>query len=80
METNKNKKVLNIVLDDDVRKLTIEGRNGNQEVVMREELSDDELDAVVGGISFCTSNCSSFDEEAFRSNNKSVPMKSWWFY
>ena len=43
METNKNKKILNIVLDDDVRKLTIEGRNGDQEVVMREELSDDEL-------------------------------------
>ena len=46
METNKNKKVLNILLDDDVRKLTIEGKNSNQEVVMREELCDDDLDAV----------------------------------
>ncbi len=67
METNKNKKVLNIVLDDDVRKLTIEGKNSNQEVVMREELCDDDLDAVTGGIDFSlycgaimNSNCNSF--------------------
>ena len=44
METKKNWKILNIVLDDDVRKLTIEGENSNQEVVMREELSDDETE------------------------------------
>lgn len=80
METNKNKKILNIVLDDDVRKLTIEGRNGNQEVVMREELSDDELDAVVGGVTFDPSKCSSFDIEALRNNNEAKPMNAWWFY
>ncbi len=52
---------------DDVRKLTIEGKNSNQEVVMREELSDDDLDAVTGGIDFSlycgaimNSNCNSF--------------------
>ena len=68
METNKNKKILNIVLDDDVRKLTIEGRNGDQEVVMREELCDDDLDAVTGGVidfalycgAIMNSNCNSF--------------------
>ncbi len=80
METNKNKKVLNIVLDDDVRKLTIEGRNGDQEVVMREELSDDELDAVVGGVTFNPANCSSFDMEAIRNKVETEPMKSWWFF
>jgi hypothetical protein len=50
METNKNKRVVSIAIDDDVRKLTIEGKNQDEEVVMREELSDDDLDAVTGGI------------------------------
>ncbi len=75
METNKNKKILDIVLDDDVRKLTIEGKNGNQEVVMREELSDDELDSVAGGANFDLSKCNSFDQEAFRSNVKPAPKE-----
>ena len=52
METNKNKRVVSIAIDDDVRKLTIEGKNQDEEVVMREELSDDDLDAVTGGIDF----------------------------
>lgn len=76
METNKNKKILNIVLDDDVRKLTIEGKNGNQEVVMREELSDDELDAVVGGVTFDLSKCNSFDKNKIETK----PMTAWWFF
>ena len=46
---NKNKRIVNIEIDGDVKKLTIEGMDKNQQVVMREELSDDELDAVAGG-------------------------------
>ena len=46
---DKNKRIVNIEIDDDVKKLTIEGMDKNQQVVMREELSDDELDAVAGG-------------------------------
>ena len=50
METDKNKRVVQIKIDDEVRKLTIEGVDKNQQVVMREELSDDDLDNVTGGV------------------------------
>ena len=46
---DKNKRIVNIEIGDEVKKLTIEGQDKNQQVVMREELSDDELDAVAGG-------------------------------
>jgi hypothetical protein len=48
MET-KNKRIVNIEISDEVKRLTIEGLNKDQQVVMREELSDDELDNVAGG-------------------------------
>jgi bacteriocin-like protein len=47
---------------------------------MREELSDDELDTVVGGVTFNPANCSSFDMEAIRNKVETEPMKSWWFF
>ncbi len=46
----KEKKVVQIEIGDDVKKLTIEGVDKDQQVVMREELSDDDLDNVTGGI------------------------------
>ena len=39
-----------ITIDEDVRKLTIEGMDKDQQVVMRQELSEDELDMVTGGV------------------------------
>lgn len=48
----KNKRVVQIEIDDDVKKLTIEGVDKDAQVMMREELSDDELDNVAGGGSF----------------------------
>ena len=48
MET-KNKRVVQIEIDDNVKKLTIEGVDKNAQVIMREELSDDEMDSVAGG-------------------------------
>ena len=50
METNKDKKVIQIKIDDEVKKLTIEGIDKNQQVIMREELSEDDLDNVTGGV------------------------------
>ena len=51
MGTEDNKKrVVQIEIDDDVKKLTIEGTDKDAQVVMREELSDDDLDNVTGGI------------------------------
>ncbi|MBO7418412.1 MAG: hypothetical protein J6U14_05710 [Bacteroidaceae bacterium] len=46
----KEKRVVQIEIDDKVRKLTIEGSDKDQNVVMREELSEDELDQVAGGL------------------------------
>ena len=48
----KDKRMVNIEIDDDVRKLTIKGMDKDQQVVMHEELSDDELDNVSGGLFF----------------------------
>ncbi|MBO7417871.1 MAG: hypothetical protein J6U14_02915 [Bacteroidaceae bacterium] len=42
----KNKKVVQIEIDDNVKKLTIEGMDKDAQVIMREELTDDELDNV----------------------------------
>ncbi len=39
------------MINDNVRKLTITGEDKDHQVVMREELSDDELDLVNGGVS-----------------------------
>ena len=45
----KAKRVVQIEIDDQVKKLTIEGVDKDAQVVMREELSDDKLDCVAGG-------------------------------
>ena len=46
---DKNKRFVNIEIDDEVKKLTIEGFDKDAQVVMKEELSDDELNDVAGG-------------------------------
>ena len=48
MEKNA-KRVLHVEINDDVRKLTIEGVDKDQQVVMRQELNEDELNDVTGG-------------------------------
>jgi hypothetical protein len=52
MEEKKEKRVLRIELDDDVKKVSITGKNGNEQVVMSQELNEDDLDQVAGGKSF----------------------------
>ena len=48
----KAKRILHVEINDDVRKLTIEGVDKDQQVVMRQELNEDELNDVTGGASF----------------------------
>ena len=50
MATNDNKWVLSIELHDYVRKLTINGQDKDNQTVMREELNDDDLELVTGGV------------------------------
>ena len=45
----KNKRLVNIEIEEDVKRLTIEGVDKDDQVVMKQELSDDELDGVAGG-------------------------------
>ncbi|MCR5573378.1 MAG: hypothetical protein K6F78_00965 [Bacteroidaceae bacterium] len=48
MEDN-GKRVVSFEIDDNVKKVTITGEDGNQQVVMRQELNEDDLDSVTGG-------------------------------
>ena len=52
MEEKKEKRVLNIELDDDVKKVSITGFGDDETVVMKEELNEDDLDQVAGGAPF----------------------------
>ena len=49
MDENKEKRVLRVKLDDNVKKVSITGKNGVEKVVMKQELSEDELDMATGG-------------------------------
>ena len=49
MEEKKEKRVLQIELDDDVKKVSITGKNGDEQVVMSQELDEDDLDQAAGG-------------------------------
>ena len=49
MEENKEKRVLRVELDDSVKKVSITGKNNDEKVVMKQELSEDELDMATGG-------------------------------
>ena len=49
MEEQNNKRVLNIELSDDIKKVSITGKNSEEQVVMRQELDEDDLEMVTGG-------------------------------
>lgn len=57
MEEKKEKRVLRIELDDDVKKVSITGKNGEEKVVMRQELNEDDLDQVAGGQAITSLYC-----------------------
>ena len=49
MDEKKEKRVLSIELDDDVKKVSITGLGDENQVVMSQELDEDELDQATGG-------------------------------
>ena len=63
MEDKKDKRVLSIELDENVKKVSITGVNSEEKVVMRQELSEDDLEQATGGYAGITIdtifNCSS---------------------
>lgn len=50
MDEQKDKRVLNIELSNEVKKISITGKDGDEKVVMRQELSEDDLEQATGGI------------------------------
>ena len=50
MEEQKNdKRVLRVELDDEVKKVSITAKNADEQVVMRQDLSQDDLEEAAGG-------------------------------
>lgn len=58
MEENKDKRVLNIELDVEVKKVFITGLDQDEKVVMKQELNDEDLEQVAGGFWFYKPSCS----------------------
>ena len=53
MEDNKDKRVLRVELNDNVKSVTITGKDGEEKVVMRQELNEDDLEQATGGLPTC---------------------------
>ena len=51
MDEKKEKRVLQIELDENVKKVSITGLGDDETVVMKQELSEEELDEATGGLS-----------------------------
>ena len=49
MEEKKEKRMLTIELDDNVKKVSITGLGDDNQVVMAQELNEEELDEATGG-------------------------------
>ena len=57
MEDQKNKQVLNVELDEHVKKASVTGLGSDEKVVMRQELNKEELDQATGGEFKCCQVC-----------------------
>ena len=60
MEENKQKRVLTIELDENVKKVSITGLGDDNQVVMAQELDEEELDQATGGVSIPPPACHEF--------------------
>ena len=56
MDEKKDKRVLSIELDENVKKVSITGLGDDNQVVMAQELDEDELDQATGGRRTCPPN------------------------
>ena len=60
MEEKKEKRVLKVELDDDVKKVSITGLGDDDKVVMMQELSEEDLDGATGGTAPAPPHCAVF--------------------
>ena len=56
MDEKKEKRVLSIELDENVKKVSITGLGDDNQVVMAQELDEDELDQATGGRRYVSGN------------------------
>jgi len=59
-EENKDKRLLQVELDNNVKKVSITGLDADEKVILKQELNEDELDQIAGGklvFSFCKTLC-----------------------
>ena len=62
----KEKRVLTVELDDDVKKVSITGLGDDDKVVMMQELSEEDLDEATGGASVHKPEYSYFDGDCLQ--------------
>ena len=48
-EENKDKRVLQVELDNNVKKLSITGMDADEKVILKQELNEDEIDQISAG-------------------------------
>jgi hypothetical protein len=64
MDEKKEKRVLNIELDDDVKKVSITGLGDDNQVVMAQELDEEDLDQATGGSPlYCAPVCPQYIDQ-----------------
>ena len=60
MEEKKEKRVLRVELNDNVKKVSITGLGNDDQVVMKQELSEEDLDQATGGTTPAPPSCRVF--------------------
>ena len=75
MEEQKNKRVLNIEISNDVKKVSITGKDGDEKVVMRQELSEDDIEMATGGVDSPNSSCPTANAGKYRPPHKATACK-----
>ena len=72
MEEKKEKRVLTIELDDDVKKVSITGLGDDEKVVMKQELSEEDLDEATGGAGIHSPACDPYVCERLRCSSNII--------
>ena len=72
MEEKNEKRVLKVELDDDVKKVSITGLGDDEKVVMKQELSEEDLDEATGGAGIHSTACDPYKCERLRCSSNII--------
>ena len=76
MEEKKEKRVLNVELEDNVKKVSITGLGDDETVVMQQELDEDDLDQATGGAGRCVGRCMGYNVCSMDCPLNNIPPES----